>query len=228
MKSRFINVLIFAAGAAIGSAVTWKIVKTKYEKIAREEIESVKDAFEDRLTTLQGQAENENEDDTCDRQEHVQQINWDELEDLDEEDEDHYVPNETDLNRYATIAGNYSGEYEIRTSSEPSPFINEKGGAENVAKEPYVIAPYDFGELDGYSQIELTYYADEILEDDEYNIITDADELLGSKALTTFGEYEDDAVFVRNERLRTDFQILKDYRTYKEARSAGPDQVGDE
>lgn len=41
----FKNVLIFAAGAAIGSAVTWKFVKTKYERIANEEIESVKEFF---------------------------------------------------------------------------------------------------------------------------------------------------------------------------------------
>ena len=41
----FKNVLIFTAGAAIGSAVTWKFVKTKYERIANEEIESVKEFF---------------------------------------------------------------------------------------------------------------------------------------------------------------------------------------
>ena len=41
----FKKVLIFAAGAAIGSAVTWKLVKTKYEQIANEEIESVKEFF---------------------------------------------------------------------------------------------------------------------------------------------------------------------------------------
>ena len=41
----FKNVFIFAAGAAIGSAVTWKFVKTKYERIANEEIESVKEFF---------------------------------------------------------------------------------------------------------------------------------------------------------------------------------------
>ena len=44
MKCKFINVLVFAAGAAIGSAVTWKVVKTKYERFAQEEIESVKEA----------------------------------------------------------------------------------------------------------------------------------------------------------------------------------------
>lgn len=39
------NVVIFAIGAAIGSLATWKFVKTKYEKIANEEIESVKEIF---------------------------------------------------------------------------------------------------------------------------------------------------------------------------------------
>ena len=97
-----------------------------------------------------------------------------------------------------------------------------------MAEKPYVISPYDFGELDGYNQIELTYYADGTLEDDEGNIITDVDELVGQDSLFTFGEYEEDAVFVRNERLETDFQILKDYRTYEEARSIGPNQVDDE
>ena len=94
--------------------------------------------------------------------------------------------------------------------------------------KPYVISPYDFGELDGYSQVELTYYADGTLEDEDYNIVTDVDELIGSDSLLTFGEYEDDAVFVRNDRLRADFQILKDYRTYEDARRVGPDQVDDE
>lgn len=35
------KVLIFALGATVGSLVTWKIVKDKYEKIADDEIESV-------------------------------------------------------------------------------------------------------------------------------------------------------------------------------------------
>ena len=97
-----------------------------------------------------------------------------------------------------------------------------------MARGPYVISPYDFGEIEGYSLIELTYYADGILEDEEYNVVTDVDELVGQDSLYSFGEYEDDAVFVRNERLRADFQILKDYRTYVEAKNVGPKQVGNE
>lgn len=37
--------LTFAAGALIGSAATWYFVKDKYEKLAQEEIDSVKETF---------------------------------------------------------------------------------------------------------------------------------------------------------------------------------------
>lgn len=212
MKSKFINVVFFTVGAAIGSAVTWKVVKTKYDKLIQEEIDSVKEAF----TEVYGEhnvdtdEENPEEEDDEDPSEGAHQIDWSELEDLDEEED--YTPTKEDLLEYESLAHSYH---------------DEKGGAYEVKKEPYVIAPYDFGELDDYSTIELTYYMDGILEDDEYHIVTDADSLIGPKALTTFGEYEEDAVFVRNDYLRTDFQILKDYSTYDEAKHIGPDRVGE-
>ena len=39
------NIAMFTVGAAIGSAVTWYLLKEKYERIAQEEIESVKETF---------------------------------------------------------------------------------------------------------------------------------------------------------------------------------------
>lgn len=212
MNSKFTNVLMFAAGAAIGSAVTWKIVKTRYERIVQEEIDSVKTAFND-LVAIRQDDEDEEPTDNEEPQSRQGKIDWSELEDLDEDEDEEYEPTEEDQAEYEQLTNLYT---------------NEKGGADNMARDPYVIAPYDFGELDGYHTIELTYYADDVLEDDSYSIVNDRDELIGRKALTTFGEYEDDAVFVRNEHLRTDFQILKDYRTYAEARSISPKRVADE
>lgn len=45
MTSILSKLLIFAAGGAIGSVVTWKLLKTKYERIAQEEIDSVKAVY---------------------------------------------------------------------------------------------------------------------------------------------------------------------------------------
>ena len=38
MNSSIKNLFIFAVGATIGSAVTWQLVKDKYESLANEEI----------------------------------------------------------------------------------------------------------------------------------------------------------------------------------------------
>lgn len=200
MKSKFINVLIFAAGAAVGSAVTYKVLKTKYDQIVQDEIDSVREAFS-------GADDYDECDELADGEDLIAEspvthIDWSDYEDLEDEKEE-----------YADIASQYT---------------SEEGGVEKVGTAPYVIGPFDFGTIDDYYQIELTYYADGVLEDAEGNIITDVDDLVGTDSLYTFGEYEDDAVHVRNERLRTDFEILKDYRTYDEARSTGPGRVADE
>ena len=82
---------------------------------------------------------------------------------------------------------------------------------------PYVISPDEFGELDDYDLISLTYYADEVLADDIDEIVEDVDDVVGLDSLTHFGEYEPDSVFVRNDRLKADYEILLDERTYPEA-----------
>ena len=50
-RNTLVKAFIFVAGAAIGSAVTWKVVKNKYEQITQEEIKSVKEEYS-RLTKL--------------------------------------------------------------------------------------------------------------------------------------------------------------------------------
>lgn len=222
MNRKIINLIIFTVGAAFGSAVTWKIVKDKYEKIVQEEIKSVKEVFYDRFNDSNEESSSEESGDEMSEEDPIsdyRKINWDELEDLD--------PSELEEEEYqADYAGTVVSKYEDIAN------IYKEGGADNMptseSREPYVIEPIEFGELDDYKTFELTYYEDGILEDEDYDIVKNPEEILGPDALGSFGEYEDDSVFVRNERLRADFQILKDYRTYDEARSIGPGRVDDE
>lgn len=46
MNSNIKIVLIFSAGVATGVAASWRFLKKKYEQIAQEEIDSVKETFE--------------------------------------------------------------------------------------------------------------------------------------------------------------------------------------
>lgn len=86
---------------------------------------------------------------------------------------------------------------------------------EEMEDRPYVIAPEEFGECD-YATISLTYYADGIVANEKNKPIRNVDELIGEESLDHFGEYEEDSVFVRNDKLRIDYEILKDYRAYSE------------
>lgn len=45
MSNKVLYFITFTAGAAVGSVVTWKLLKTKYERLAQEEIDSVKEVF---------------------------------------------------------------------------------------------------------------------------------------------------------------------------------------
>lgn len=91
-------------------------------------------------------------------------------------------------------------------------YVGEGGSETMDFSKPYVIAPEEFDELDGYEVRSLTYYADGVLVD-EQNAIID----IGLDPSGHFGEYEDDSVFVRDDFLRCDYEILMDLRTYSDA-----------
>ena len=86
--------------------------------------------------------------------------------------------------------------------------MSSKEEKTEVVDEPYVIPPEEFGEFDDYRTISLTYYSDGVLTDENNDIVDDVD-IIGLTALDHIGEYEDDAVHVRNDRLRCDYEILQ-------------------
>ena len=45
MKNKFVYFAVFAVGALVGSAASMHYFKKKYEQIAQEEIDSVKETF---------------------------------------------------------------------------------------------------------------------------------------------------------------------------------------
>lgn len=83
---------------------------------------------------------------------------------------------------------------------------------------PRVISPDEFGDQDGYDEVSLTYYSDGTVTDDNDRAMSEdeIEEAIGKDSLTHFGEYEYDSVFVRNDRLKADYEILMDQRTYAE------------
>ena len=83
-------------------------------------------------------------------------------------------------------------------------------------QEPHIISPEEFGDQDEYDEISLTYYADGTVTDDNDRAMSEdeVEETIGKESLTHFGEYEDDSIFVRNDRLKADYEVLMDQRSY--------------
>lgn len=185
----------FAIGAAIGSFVTWKIVKTKYKRIADEEINSVKEVFARRYSEkMNKEKPNENTNQAS------------------------LTLDETEKN--ANIQDDIAAYHELLdklhyANIDVDSLIAKKGGS-TVTDGPFVISPDEFGEDPNYQTVSLTLYEDGVLTDDYDDIVVDVDDWVGEDSLTHFGEYEADSVFVRNESMQTDFEILRDLRTYSE------------
>ena len=78
--------------------------------------------------------------------------------------------------------------------------------------KPYNITPDEFEEIDEYDSDEYTYYADGYVTDSYGMPISDEDILntIGEDFDTYFGSYDDDQIWIRNERLRMDFSVVRD------------------
>ncbi len=131
------------------------------------------------------------------------------------------IINKGDISDYARKIQN--GE-PIKYSQTVAAKLDEAALPKALQKPPYVIAPEDFGDLDEYTAVSLFYYADGVLADEYGVIVGDVEEIVGD-ALYHFGEYEDDAVYVRNEAKRCEYEILREDREYAEFRKTLPPNV---
>ena len=194
MNKTMFGVLTFAAGAVIGSAVTWKLVKTRYEQITQEEIESVKEyygkkfepkKFEPKTAVLEGENTN-------------------------------YEDEESKIDIYEVK------EYldEIRKTGYDAGVNNDSvsEGVVTMVDSPRVIPPAEFNEIEEYETITLFYHSDGVLADDFGNPIVDVMGMIGINPLDHFGEYEPDSVYVRNDYLKADIEILRDERKSTEVK----------
>ena len=84
--------------------------------------------------------------------------------------------------------------------------------------KPRIIPPEQFGEIDEYDRISLIYYEDGILTDDLNDPIDDIEDVVGIGFDTHFGEYEDDTVYVINDKFKTYYEVLRDYSRYSDLR----------
>jgi len=190
--------LMFIFGAAVGAAVGYQLAKRKYEQSEL--------------------------DDAC------EQI----IEDADEgkakfmarlkADIAKNKPNVTEYSKRLNNLG-YTNYSDINSKEDVDLSEEEPMKQKTDLPAPYVISPDEFGEKDGFETFSLTYYSDGVLCDSQDEPLTSGEFVIGNDALNRFGEYEADSVFVRNETLEADYEILADTRKYAEVAMRKPHEV---
>lgn len=193
MRSSLLSKLcIFIGGALVGSSVTYLVVKNKYEKLIDEEIESVKETYENAYGEKAKTAKL--------------------VENMDGESN----PRERNRKAYEDLIKQYKNNETEKDEDDEEGDEDEMRDMDDMI-EPYVITPDEYGDS-GYETVCLTLYADGVIEDDDGDMWSDddIDELLGRDSLSHMGENVDDpdVIYVRNENEGIDYEIARDVDKY--------------
>lgn len=190
----------FIMGAAVGAAASFYILKKKYDKMLQEDHEQFRKDLENPdvakffyESALKKQKAGE-----------------------DEPEEDIPKPFKRDKSSRKTV--DYTSFF---TGSSKRTEVEEQ--EDNTAYEltgdpdavPVIISPDEYGDDDAYAQISLLYTTDGVLID-ENDEVFESTEALCSDFEEHFDEYEADAVCMRNDRLRSYYEILKSLKSSKE------------
>ena len=218
MKTNTKILLSFLGGAAIGALICFAILKEKYEELANEEIENIKDYYQKEMEKIDDAYEEELDN-------LINTMNRDMYEHDKREGTKTYVdyvkkysPDEIVKDKYYdmpypdVIDEDYHEDDELPEDPPENDLQYEK---------PFVISREEFDEeYPHFDKITITYYAeDDVLADEQDEIIPDIEAVVGYDSLSRFGDMSDDdcVVYVRNGRLGADYEIILTQESYSES-----------
>lgn len=206
-------ILTFALGAAAGVAASFGYAKKKYEEKTQDELDSLRETYRKMVDIHENAIEKASKElkdkveDTIEKK--ITRTAYDALakeysrgsfhkEDIPEEEEEE--------------DGDDQGDYVI----VPNDTLEERKNS-----VPYIISSEELGEYNGepFDTLELIAFRDNIIVDDAYDIIQSVENSIGSDIYTRLmkGEFDDqDVIHIRNRRLRLDYELVRDPRTYDE------------
>ena len=231
-KSTYIRIVkgvaLFTSGAVAGALVANGILRAKYEKLSEEEIASVKAAYQVRAQKIGNFSKSESE-----KTAHV--MSQEELDSMEEAKnyestlaELGYTVTPKDIARLndnlkrgiMPVEPDDEEEDEDEDSEEPEEEDSEVINVFEASKDgtPYIITWEQFSEEnEHYEKVNLDYYADDnTLSDTNDAPIPDVIGLIGRDALDNFGNgsHEENVVYVRNDKLALDFEIVRKDTSY--------------
>ena len=183
------NAFIFLLGTGTGGAITYFALRKYFQQIADQEISDMEDYYKERFRDL---------DDLEEREKQFNEMS--EEKQLNDKVKKEYIEH-VQASQYT----NYS-------NSDPA---DSESPSEEDEPAPYRIAVEEFGQFpdDGWEDDSYTWYADT---DEVVNAYgetlpeEDVLEHLGSEFKELFEQEDTDTIYIRNEKYRRDYEIVRD------------------
>lgn len=136
-----------------------------------------------------------------------------------------YIPTENEQTEYSDILN--TNRYTNDTKMVyPDPYI--------IDENTFIYDHVDCDDGNVYSKETLMLFTDGILvyetrpSDDGIIPSEDMERIIGNQYHNRFGEYANETVFIRNERLRTDYEVYRESMTWYEYNNGNWVEYGDE
>ena len=184
----FKGLCIFVAGAVTGMFVSREIFRKHYAELANEEVQEVRDYYKNK---------HEEDEPTATREPDEAELKEEKIQ------YNHII----DENGYMHYDYSHVLPKKEETKSKKPEVPQETG---------YIISVEEFGEIPEYDTMTLTYYADGIVTDDVDDIVEEHNILLGDDFEEVFRDFDASTVYVRNDWMKMDYEILRDDWFYKD------------
>jgi len=202
------GILIFLAGAGVGAGVTAFVLKSKYDSKLEKKASELSDIYRKKLEDAG-----------------LANFTVDEKPDINE-------AAKANLNKpYSDISRAYSKTFENgpvanNVESDRDDRVDEKLGqkvANAVMDYIYTISPDEFASTHAdYEKATLQFYTDEILADEQGEPVN-PNGTIGDDFVNHFDEFERDVVYIRNDKLLTDYEVIREAMSYEDYYGIGDD-----
>ncbi len=191
--NKLLYLVVFAAGGAICSLGTFYFLNQKFQKDLEREVNEYKEFASKFSDTLE-------QDDDISKNESV-----------DSEQEPEQPLNNQELNTYDYLADNYRPT-ETQVEKE-EPVVQKEINRQELYLDPIRIIDEDqYGCEPDYEVETLTYYDDGLIATEDEELLDDTESVIGHDAFIKLCDPEDDTdiLYVRNDQLMKDFEIIVD------------------
>ena len=227
MNKNYISIFTFIAGVVIGAASAFFVTKKYYEKRSDEEIESVKKAFKERqsgdlMQTVQPKVISEKFiKDPVVVEEAVQASR-----EIENELHKHIKTNYSTIikdNKYGSVSESENPTINLGSDGRvilKDAFKHNDGRTVPNLTKPYILSEDEWDpamDFVGYKHEFLDYHPDGVITEGDCSVVPDPEEIIGTDYIDYFKENKNaDTVYVRNDALKTTYEICRVNETYAE------------